>query len=127
MNNIYLSFYLKACRIHIFTETLRLIGCPKRICFLISPDGQSLLMRAYEIRDLKSHKVPPKVYSGRRSFEISSCKLCGILADLHGWNRECSYRVPGIIRQEHRSICFSLAKAEMTGKKAEDYFHSGMA
>lgn len=118
MNEIYISFYLRVGRIHIFTETLRLIGCPRRICFLISSDGQSLLMRAHETRDLKSHKVSPNVYASRRSFEVSSCKLCGILANLHGWNMEYSYRVPGMITQEHCSICFSLAKAEVTGKNA---------
>lgn len=118
MSDIHISFYLRVGRIHIFTETLRLIGSPGRICFLISADGQSLLMRAYEIRDLKSHRVPREVYEGRRSFEISSSKLCGILADLHGWNPECSYRVPGAVTGSRQSIRFSLTGAERTGKRA---------
>lgn len=118
MNGIHISFYLRVGRIHIFTETLRLIGQPKRICFLISSDGRSLLMRAYETRDLKSHRVPPNVYSGSRSFEVSSCKLCGILANLHGWNPEYSYRVPGVLMQDRRSVRFSLAEAEMIGKES---------
>ena len=117
MNDIHISFYLRVGRIHIFTETLRLIGQPKRICFLISSDGQSLLMRAYETRDLKSHKVPPNVYNGRRSFEVSSCKLCEILADLHSWDLEWSYRVPGVILRDQRSVRFSLAQAEAVGKE----------
>lgn len=118
MNDIHISFYLRVGRIHIFTETLRLIGRPKRICFLISSDGQSLLMRAYETRDLKSHKVPPNVYNDRRSFEVSSCKLCGILADLHNWDLKHSYRIPGVLMQDRRSVRFSLAEAEVIGKES---------
>ena len=116
MSGVHISFYLRTSRIHIFTETLRLIGRPKRICFLISADGRSLLMRAYESKDLKSHKVPQNVYGGKRSFEISSWRLCGILADLHGWDSGRSYRVPGVLMQDRRSVRFSLADAEVTGK-----------
>lgn len=117
MNDIHISFYLRAGRIHIFVEALRCIGCPERICFMIAADGQSLLMRAYERRDLKSHKVPRNVYNGRRSLEISSCKLCGILAGL----LKCSYRVPGIIMKDQRSVLFPLTKAEVTSKKAGNH------
>ena len=108
MNGVHISFYLKTSRIHIFTETLRLIGYPKRICFLISADGQALLIRAHENRDLKSHKVPQDVYDGRRSFEISSWKLCKILADLHSWDLKHSYRIPGVLMRDRRSVRFSL-------------------
>ena len=116
MNGIHISFYLRTGRIHIFTETLRLIGCPKRICFLISADGQTLLMRAHENRDFKSHKVPQGVYGGERSFEVSSWKLCEILANLHGWDSGRPYRVSGVLMQDRRSVRFSLAEAEVIGK-----------
>ncbi len=33
MSNYYISFYLKAYRIHIFVDALRAIGSTKRICF----------------------------------------------------------------------------------------------
>ncbi|WP_325187425.1 hypothetical protein [Oscillibacter sp.] len=118
MNGVHISFYLKTSRIHIFTETLRLIGCPKRICFLISADGQALLIRAHGSRDLKSHKVPQDVYDGGRSFEISSWKLCKILADLHSWDLKHSYRIPGVLMRDRRSVRFSLAKAEVIGKES---------
>ncbi len=118
MNGVHISFYLKASRIHIFTETLRLIGYPKRVCFLISADGQALLMRAHGRRDLKSHKVPQGVYDGRRSFEISSWKLCEILANLHSWDLKRSYRIPGVLLQDRRSVRFSLAEAKVIGKES---------
>ncbi len=115
MNDICLSFYLRANRIHVFAKALRGIGGLRRICFLIAADGRSLLMRTYENRDLKSHKVPKEVYEGGRSFEISSRKLCGILAELHRWDPERSYRAPGLILEGRRAVLFLLARAKITG------------
>ncbi|WP_297293795.1 hypothetical protein [uncultured Oscillibacter sp.] len=85
---------------------------------MISADGQALLIRAHENRDLKSHKVPQDVYDGGRSFEISSWKLCKILADLHSWDLKHSYRIPGVLMRDRRSVRFSLAKAEVIGKES---------
>lgn len=118
MNAIYISFYLRASRIHVFAETLRCIGSPKRVCFLLSSDGQTLLMRTHRNRDFRSHKVPQNVYTGERSLEISSYKLCRILAELHDWNLKCSYRVPGIVRNDQDSVLFYLAKAEAIARKS---------
>lgn len=113
MNDICISFYLRANRIHVFTEALRGIGSPRRVCFLIAADGQSLLMRTYENRDWKSHKVPKEVYEGGRSFEISSCKLCGILTELLRWDPGYSYRVPGLILGERSAALFLLARGKI--------------
>lgn len=127
MNAIRISFYLRANRIHVFAEALRCIGSPKRICFLISADGQTLLMRAHKNRDFRSHKVPRNVYTGERSLEISSNKLCRILAELHNWNLKYSYRVPGTIRKEPDSILFYLAKAEVIGKESPAFLQAGLS
>lgn len=116
MSAVHISFYLRASRIHVFVEALRRIGRPKRICFLISADGESLLMRAHQKRDFQSHKVPQSVYMGGRPLEISSYKLCRILAELHSWNPEYSYRAPGVVRKDQSSILFHLAEAEAIGR-----------
>lgn len=113
VSGIHISFYLKASRIHIFVETLRCIGRPGRIRFLISSDGRTLLMQAHEQRDFTSHMVPREVYDGKRQLEISSCKLCKILAELHGWDPACSYRVPGRIAIDAHSALFFLDQAEV--------------
>ncbi|ANU53983.1 hypothetical protein ADH66_00870 [Acutalibacter muris] len=112
MNGVYISFYLKANRIHIFVETLRSMDSPRRIRFLISEDGQVLLIHPYDKRGFTSHRIPQEVYDGKRSLEISSYKLCTILAELHGWDLRCSYRVPGRIAADARSVSFFLDKAE---------------
>ena len=117
MDETYISFYLKANRIHVFIEALRMIGSPKRICFMISEDGKKLLMAPYRKRDFRSHGVPNDVYNGIGRMEISSMKLCRLTADLYSWNLEHSYRVPGLIREDHNVILFDLQRAEEIASK----------
>lgn len=112
MLETYISFYLKANRIHIFVDSLRGLGSPSRICFMIEESGETLMIVPYEKRDFKSHSVPPDVYNGTGSMEVSSMKLCRIIADLHHWDLRRSYRVPGKIHEEQKAAIFPLTKAE---------------
>lgn len=107
-----ISFYLRANRIHIFVDALRGIGEPSRICFMISENGESLLISPYDKRDFKSHSVPKEVYSGTEAMEISSIKLCRIIAKLHDWDLSQSYRVPGKVYESQKIAIFDLDKAE---------------
>lgn len=117
MAKAYLSFYLKAGRIHIYTDALREIGSPARICFMSAEDGKTLLLAPYENRDLKSHCVPAQVYRGGGSMEVSSIKLCRMIAELYSWDISKSYRIPGRICCENRAVIFEFAKAEIIEKK----------
>ena len=117
MGDTNISFYLKLYRIHVFVDSLRGIGSPKRICFMLSEDGNILLITPYLKRDLKSHNVPDKAYSGEGGLEISSYKLCGIIANRHGWDPGQSYRVPGVVYQDKKIAAFDLTKAEPIGKR----------
>ena len=107
-----ISFYLRSNRIHIFVDALRGIGSPSRICFMISESGESLLVMPYDKRDFKSHGVPQEVYAGTGGMEISSMKLCRIIAKLHGWELYQSYRVPGKVYEGKKVAIFDLDKAE---------------
>ena len=113
MMETYISFYLKANRIHVFVDALRDIGSPKRICFMISADGKKLLVAPYNKRDFVSHGVPDEVYSGMGGMEISSIKLCRLLAGMFQWDAARSYRVPGKVYSEKRIAVFELEKAEI--------------
>ena len=110
---ISISFYLKANRIHIFINALRGIGSPKRICFMMDESGNTLILSPYDKRDFKSHRVPEKVYSGSESLEISSYKLCRLLASSHDWDISRSYRIPGKIVPSLNVVIFQLDKAEI--------------
>ena len=70
MSEVKISFYLKEYRIHVHMDTLRAIGSPKRISFLIHEDYEGFAVIPYAKRDFKSHSVPDEVYSGSMSLEI---------------------------------------------------------
>lgn len=112
MAETYISFYLKAYRIHVFVDALRGIGSPSRICFMISEDRRSLLLAPYHKRDLRSHNVPRNVYNGTGGMEISSMKLCRLIADLYAWDSSLSYRVPGRIYENKKVVIFDLPRAD---------------
>lgn len=112
MHQTYLSFYLKANRIHVFVDALRGIGSPSRICFMVEENGKTLLIAPYEKRDFKSHGVPPEVYHGAGGIEVSSMKLCHIIANLHHWDLARSYRIPGMILSDKKVAVFQLTEAE---------------
>ena len=113
MDDTYISFYLKANRINVFINALRGIGSPKRICFMMDESGNTLILSPYDKRDFKSHAVPNKVYNGSESLEISSYKLCRLLASSHNWDVSRSYRIPGKIVSSLNVVMFQLDKAEI--------------
>lgn len=116
MLGTYISFYLRENRIHLFVDSLRELGSPSRICFMIEESGKTLMIVPYEKRDFKSHGVPPDVYNGTSSMKVSSMKLCRIIADLHNWDMRRSYRVSGEIHADRRVAIFHLTKAEVIGR-----------
>ncbi len=116
MYDTFISFYLKMYRIHVFVEALRGIGCPHRICFLMSEDGRNLMVAPYKKKDLKSHSVPGKVYSGCGGMGVNSYKLCRLIANKYSWNLAYSYRVPGTVLVDQRSAVFDLTRAEIIGQ-----------
>ena len=111
-----ISFYLNTNRIHVFTEALRGIGSPTRICFMLGEDGKRLIMLPHTKKDFVSHRVPETIYRGADSLEISSKKLCRLLAAQHNWDISRSYRAPGVIVSEKGLAAFDLSKAEMITK-----------
>lgn len=116
MPDSYISFYLKANRVHVFIDVLRGLGSPSRICLMIEENGRTLLIAPYEKRDFKSHAVPPEAYKGAGGIEVSSMRLCQIIARLHHWDAERSYRVPGTIYPEKEVAIFRLTGAEIIEK-----------
>ena len=113
MDETYISFYLKANRIHVFINALRGIGSPKRVCFMMDESGNTLILSPYDKRDFKSHAVPNKVYNGSESLEISSYKLCRLLASSHNWDISRSYRIPRKIVPSLNVVMFQFDKAEI--------------
>ena len=108
---MYISFYLRSNRIHIFVDALRAIGSPERICFLMNESGDKLILAPYGKRDLLSHKVSQEIYNGRDRLDISSFKLCTIISRMYNWDCSKSYRVIGKLINAHNVIMYDLNKA----------------
>ena len=120
MNETYISFYLRSNRMHLFVDSLRNMGSPSRICFMVEESGDTLLVSPYGKRDFKSHSVPPEVYKGTGGMEVNSFKLCRIIADLHHWDLSRSYRVPGKVYPEQKVAIFNLSEAEVIDRAESD-------
>ena len=112
MDNLYISFYLRSYRIHVTVASLRKIGCPERICFLLNKEQKRIAIIPYKKRDFKSHKVPKEVYHSRDSLEISSFLLCRYYSEACNWDIHSSYRIPGEYYVQQNAIVYSLAEAE---------------
>lgn len=112
MADVYISFYLKANRIHIFMDTLRSIGSPQKN-LLYDRRKRKDSFNCTVCTEIKSHEVSNSVYAGSSSLEINSLRLCSLVAKLHGWDRERSYRVPGKYSTEHNVVIFRLYEAEI--------------
>ena len=108
------SFYLKAYRIHIYVDTLRAIGSPNRICFMLDNDFKNLAIIPYNKRDFKSHSVSDGVYNGSHCLEISSFPLCQLLMKRYNWDYNHSYRIigrVGSINNGQKAVIFRLEEA----------------
>lgn len=116
MNETFISFYLRANRIHIFVDALRGIGSPKYICFLIQENGHTLAVTPYKKKDFMSHRVSPDVYAGTDGMEVCSLKLCQIITSIYNWDPNYSYRIPGYVLSDHSAAIFNLTQAEMIDK-----------
>lgn len=112
MDETFLSFYLKTNRIHVFADALRKIGSPGNISFMVGENGKTLIVRAYPQKDFHSHRVPKDVYRGKKSMEVSSLRLCRIMAEMQYWDTTCSYRVPGVIFPRQGICVYYLDQAE---------------
>lgn len=109
--NTYISFYLRNNRIHIFIDALRGLDSPKFVSFLIDEAGNNLVLIPYNKKDFYSHRVPLSVYQGKKGLELTSIRLCRLLAKKFSWDINKSYRIPGIIYSRQKIVIFDLQKA----------------
>ena len=110
-SDTYISFYLSTSRIHIFRSTIKEIGNPKFIRFLVKDDGKSMIMEAYHKKDFHSHRVP-KDSNGHWEMEIRSLPLCTLLQNRLNWKSGQSYRIPGKTYSQQGLAVFDLTAAE---------------
>ena len=120
MASIHLAFYMKTGTIHIYKNTMRAIGEPRRVSLLLDESGNNLIVAPHKERDLKSHRVPENFYTEKKDMEIHSKKLCKIMADLHGWEFPLSYRIPGKVYSSQKIAVFDISSAICINRQLND-------
>lgn len=108
-----ISFYLRGGTIHIHRSTIRALGSPSFIRFLISEDGATLLVQAYHKKDFQSFRVPAVLNDEIGRVQIHSKGLCAVFIKQFGWNSDSSYRIPGKPIPTQGVAAFDLTRADV--------------
>lgn len=111
----HISFYLRNGTIHIHRSTIRALGNPPFIRFLINSDNTELLVQAYVQKDFHSFRVPKPLNDEIGRVQIHSKGLCRMIETRLGWNGSCSYRIPGKPYPRQGVAAFDLTKAGRIG------------
>lgn len=94
-----------------FSDAVRAIGEPPFVRFLISADGTSMVMAPFDKKEFQSVRVPKDVYQKTGTMDFRSVGLCRFLAYRFGWDRTCSYRLPGRVLPKQGLVRFDLTCA----------------
>ena len=105
-----LSFSLKRRRVLIHRSTLRALGLPQNIRFLLNKKKVRVAVQCCEAIDRDIFSVPDLKPS--ETFEISSINFLKIIYGLAKWDEERTYRVSGTLYKANRIIEFDLMDAE---------------
>lgn len=109
----HISFYLRVGTIHIHRSTIRTLGNPPFVRFLISNDGSTLLVQAYHKKDFRSFRVPETINDEIGRVQIHSKGLCSVFMKRFSWRDDLSYRIPGKPFPAQGVAAFDLARAEV--------------
>lgn len=110
-----ISFSMKRRRLLIYRSTLRGIGMPKNIRFLLNIKMKKIAVQACEAIDRDSFKVPPLEQGTKEQFEITSINFLNMLYKIAGWKRDCTYRLYGQAYPDNRLVEFRLDDADVIG------------
>ncbi len=113
-NKTYISFYLKSNTVRVFTSSVRKIGSPKYVRFLINPKTNRMIMSSYDKKEFTSFRVSRKVLSDSKysSLRIRSMRFCRLLANQFGWDVNKSYRIPGLVILNQELVVYDLTGAK---------------
>lgn len=106
-----ISISLKRRRILVYKETLRSIGAPQNIRFLLNTKKKRIAVQACEAIDRDSFTVPDISLMGDTQFEITSITFARMLYNLSGWNEDLTYRIMGTVHPKNRLVEYDLGNA----------------
>lgn len=108
----HISFYLRLGTIHIHHTTIRNLGNPAFIRFLISDDGNTMLVQSFDKKTFQSFRVPGYPSDQLGKVQIHSKGFCDMMVRRFGWDPEMSYRIPGKPYPTQSVAAFDLSKAD---------------
>lgn len=105
-----MSFSLKRYRVLIYRSTLKRIGEPSYIRFLLNRKQKRVAVQSCEVIDNESYEVPD--YDSWEQFEIASQKFISLIYKMAGWDIEKTYRVFGYPVEKYRLVLFCLEEGQ---------------
>lgn len=111
-NYIGLSFSLKRRRVLIHRSTLRSLGVPKNIRFLLNMKKKRVAVQVCEAIDRDSFKAP-NINENKDSYEITSMNFISIVYRIAKWDENRTYRLEGRLYGDNRLVEFDLMDAEI--------------
>ena len=107
-----ISFSMKRRRVLIYRCTLRALGMPKNLRFLLNMKKKRVAVQACEAIDRDSFKVPEFNLGSKDQYEITSQNFLNIIYKTAEWDREKTYRMSGTVYPENRLVEFDLKNVE---------------
>lgn len=105
------SIDFKKNRVRIHKESLRLIGDPKYIQFLVNVKESLVAIRGIDAdrRGSHAHRVNRAILASDFSFEIYSQSFTEKLRTIfEGFDEICTYRLTGTVHPKDRAVVFSI-------------------
>ena len=103
------SVDLKKFRIRIYKSTLALLGIPKYVQLLVSPEEMMFAIQGVDNKSRDGHRVSLEAIQPDNSFELYSKAfirtLCSLVPDL---DLGCTYRMTGEVISGENAAVFSL-------------------
>ena len=104
-----LSFSLKRRRVLIHRSTLRALGRPQGIRFLLNTGSGKVAVQSCEVTDRDSFVVPD--LKPKENYDISSVSFLQVVYKLAGWDPVKTYRVEGNVFENGHLVEFILKDA----------------
>ena len=117
------SIDFKKNRVRIHKESLRLIGDPKYIQFLVNVKESLVAIRGIDSdrRGSHAHRVNRAILASDFSFEIYSQSFTEKLRTIFdGFDEICTYRITGIVHPKDRAVVFSIDSLQKVESGKDD-------
>ena len=108
-----LSFSLRRGRLLIHHATIRAIGNPDYMRFLLNSKEKHIAVQCCEAIDRDNFRVPELIEGDKYTFEISSSPFVSVIYKACGWDKETTYVVYGIVHEKYRLVDFDLTTAQV--------------